>query len=57
MSTILLTSDLTGEFISVSYNARYVYYEYDRIYDPDKKYTTVKRVTIGSRTLKKDEIY
>ena len=23
-------------------NARYVYYEYDRIYDPDKKYTTVK---------------
>ena len=28
-------------------NARYVYYEYDRIYDPDKKYTTVKRVTIG----------
>ena len=23
-------------------NARYVYYEYDKIYDPDKKYTTVK---------------
>ena len=23
-------------------NVRYVYYEYDRIYDPDKKYTTVK---------------
>lgn len=21
--------------------------KYDRIYDPDKKYTTVKRVTIG----------
>ena len=28
-------------------NARYVYYEYDRTYDPSKKYTTVKRVTIG----------
>lgn len=28
-------------------NARYVYYEYDRNYDPSKKYTTVKRVTIG----------
>ena len=28
-------------------NARYVYYEYDRIYDPSKQYTTVKRVTIG----------
>ena len=28
-------------------NARYVYYEYDRIYDPAKQYTTVKRVTIG----------
>lgn len=27
-------------------NARYVYYEYDRIYDSDKKYTTVRRVTI-----------
>ena len=23
-------------------NVRYVYYEYDRIQDPDKKYTTVK---------------
>ncbi|RGO34385.1 transposase [Dorea longicatena] len=28
-------------------NARYVYYEYDRTYNPSKKYTTVKRVTIG----------
>ncbi|MDF1618765.1 IS1634 family transposase [Petrocella sp. FN5] len=28
-------------------NAKYVYYEYDRIYDPTKQYTTVKRVTIG----------
>ena len=28
-------------------NTRYVYYEYDRIYDPSKQYTTVKRVTIG----------
>lgn len=28
-------------------NARYVYYECDRIYDPAKQYTTVKRVTIG----------
>ncbi|ERK52537.1 transposase, IS4 family [Eubacterium ramulus ATCC 29099] len=27
--------------------ARYVYYECDRIYDPSKQYTTVKRVTIG----------
>lgn len=27
--------------------ARYVYYECDRIYDPAKQYTTVKRVTIG----------
>ncbi len=24
-------------------NARYVYYEYDRIYDPSKQYTTVKK--------------
>ena len=24
-----------------------LFHEYDRIYDPDKKYTTVKRVTIG----------
>ena len=28
-------------------NARYVYYEYNRSYDPTKQYTTVKRVTIG----------
>ena len=28
-------------------DARYVYFEYDRIYDPVKQYTTVKRVTIG----------
>jgi len=28
-------------------NAKYVYYEYDRIYDPTKQYTTVKRATIG----------
>lgn len=28
-------------------NARYVYYEYDRIYDSAKQYTNVKRVTIG----------
>lgn len=28
-------------------NARYVYYECNRNYDPTKKYTTVKRVTIG----------
>jgi len=28
-------------------NAKYVYYEYDRIYDPTKQYTTVKRSTIG----------
>lgn len=28
-------------------NARYVYYECDRNYNPSKKYTTVKRVTIG----------
>ena len=28
-------------------NATYVYYEYDRIYDPSKQYTTVKRSTIG----------
>lgn len=28
-------------------NAKYVYYEYDRIYDPAKQYTTVKRATIG----------
>ena len=28
-------------------NARYVYYECNRNYDPAKKYTTVKRVTIG----------
>jgi len=27
--------------------ARYVYYECDRNYDPQKQYTTVKRVTIG----------
>ena len=28
-------------------NARYVYYECNRIYDASKQYTTVKRVTIG----------
>ena len=28
-------------------NARYVYYEYSRNYDPSRQYTTVKRVTIG----------
>ena len=28
-------------------SARYVYYECDRTYDPSKKYTIVKRVTIG----------
>ena len=28
-------------------NARYVYYECNRIYDPSKKYTTVNRVIIG----------
>ena len=28
-------------------NARYVYYECSRSYDPSKQYTTVKRVTIG----------
>ena len=35
-------------------NARYVYYEYDRTYDPSKRYTTVKRVTIG-KVLADDE--
>ena len=30
-------------------NATYVYFEYDRIYDPQKQYTTPKRVTIGKR--------
>lgn len=28
-------------------NAKYVYYEYDRVYDPERKYTIVKRSTIG----------
>ena len=28
-------------------NAKYVYYECDRTYDPSKQYTSVKRVTIG----------
>ena len=28
-------------------NAKYVYYEYDRVYDPKRKYTIVKRSTIG----------
>ena len=28
-------------------NARYVYFECNRCYDPSKQYTTVKRVTIG----------
>ena len=28
-------------------NAKYVYYECDRVYDPSKQYTSVKRVTIG----------
>lgn len=27
--------------------AKYVYYEYERVYDPKRKYTTVKRSTIG----------
>ena len=29
----------------------YVYYEYDRVYDPKRKYTYVKRVMIGSLRL------
>ena len=28
-------------------NAKYVYYEYERVYDPKRKYTTVRRSTIG----------
>ena len=28
-------------------NAKYVYYEYDCVYDPKRKYTIVKRSTIG----------
>ena len=28
-------------------NAKYVYYEYDRVYDPKRKYPIVKRSTIG----------
>ena len=28
-------------------NAKYVYFEYERVYDPKRKYTTVKRSTIG----------
>ena len=28
-------------------NTTYVYYEYDRTYDPKKQYTNVSRVTIG----------
>lgn len=28
-------------------NATYVYYEYHRVYDPKRKYTIVKRSTIG----------
>ncbi len=35
-------------------NARYVYYECDRTYDSSKKYTIVKRVTIG-KVLADDE--
>lgn len=31
-------------------NARYVYFECNRCYDPSKQYTTVKRVTIGKVT-------
>ena len=31
--------------------ARYVYYEYSREYDPSKQYTNVKRVTIGKALL------
>ena len=31
-------------------NARYVYYECSRSYDPSRQYTTVKRVTIGKVT-------
>ena len=34
--------------------ARYVYYEYSREYDPSKQYTNVKRVTIG-KVLPEDE--
>lgn len=34
--------------------ARYVYYEYSREYDPSKQYTNVKRVTIG-KILPEDE--
>lgn len=34
--------------------ARYVYYEYSREYDPSKQYTNVKRVTVG-KVLPEDE--
>lgn len=34
--------------------ARYVYYEYSREYDPSKQYTNVKRITIG-KVLPEDE--
>ena len=30
--------------------ATYVEFEYDRIYDPKKQYTTVKRSTIGKQS-------
>ena len=29
-------------------NAKYVYYEYDRVYDPERKYTIVKRSILTS---------
>ena len=34
----------------------YVYYETDRTYDPDKKYTAPKRVTIGKRSKNNPEM-
>ena len=40
--------DVEGKIIRRTIkNTTYVYYEYDRTYDPKKQYTNVSRVTIG----------
>ena len=40
--------DVEGKIIRRTVkNTTYVYYEYDRIYDPKKQYTNVSRTTIG----------
>ena len=48
LDSLVEIPDIKGKItFRVKGNARYVYYECDRTYHPEKRYTTVKRVTIG----------